>query len=166
MAPLRTRPTARVILLDPQHRVLMMYGRLPSRPRGPGAWFTIGGGIEPGESVHEAAAREIVEESGLTDAVLGPIVWYGEILGRNRHGDPVLVQDHYVLAHTQGGDIDRSGWQVLERELIDDIAWWRAQDIAASPDTFYPQELAALLPDLIAGRIPASPIRLADRVVE
>jgi 8-oxo-dGTP pyrophosphatase MutT (NUDIX family) len=164
--PIRIRPTARVILLDPQNRVLLMKGRLPARPQGPAAWFTIGGGVEPGESVHEAAAREIVEETGFTDAVLGAIVWTGEVRALTRRREPVLVQDHYILARTCGGAIDKSGWQALEREFVDDIAWWRHTEIAASQDTFYPLELATLLPDLIAGHAPASPIRLPDRVVD
>ena len=54
--PYRERPTARVLLLDPDDRILLMKGRLPSNPDAPGVWFTIGGGIEPGESLYEAAA--------------------------------------------------------------------------------------------------------------
>ena len=35
------RPTARVVLLDRADRILLMKGRLPSRPGGPGYWFAV-----------------------------------------------------------------------------------------------------------------------------
>ena len=45
---MRERLTARVVMLDPKDRVLLMQGRLPGRPDGPAFWFTIGGGVEDG----------------------------------------------------------------------------------------------------------------------
>jgi hypothetical protein len=48
---MRERPTARVLLLDAQDRILLMKGRLPSDPTGPGAWFTLGGGVEAGRDL-------------------------------------------------------------------------------------------------------------------
>ena len=53
------RPTARVVLLDARDRLLLMKGRLPGAG-GEWAWFTVGGGVEPCETVLQAASREIV----------------------------------------------------------------------------------------------------------
>jgi 8-oxo-dGTP diphosphatase len=157
---IRQRPTARVLLLDPADRILLMKGRLPSDPAAPGAWFTIGGGVEPGETVLQAAAREIVEETGLADARLGPIVWRGEQILRDRQQRPVRFIEHYVLARTAGGALSRAGWQALEREFVDDMRWWTRDDLAACPEPVFPRGLAARLVDLIAGRLPASPVIL------
>ena len=70
----RERLTARVLLLDPEGRILLMRGRLPGDPEAPRVWFTVGGGIEPGESAEAAAAREIVEETGFLDAQLDSVL--------------------------------------------------------------------------------------------
>ena len=124
--PYRERPTARVLLFDPDDRILLMKGRLPSNPDAPGVWFTIGGGIEPGESLYEAAAREVIEETGFTDVVLGEIAWRGEVMLPDRKQRPVLFKDTFILARCAGGRVSRDGWQALEREFVDDMRWWTA----------------------------------------
>ncbi len=158
---MRERITARVILLDPRDRILLMKGRLPSDPGAPGAWFTVGGGVEPGETLPQAAAREIVEETGFRDAVLGPVVWYSEEILHDRKRRPLVVKQSYVVARCGGGEVSRDGWQPLERELVDDIRWWTLGDLIACRDDVYPLGLAERLPDILAGRYPPQPLILA-----
>ena len=149
------RPTARVLLLDRADRILLMKGRLPSAPERPGAWFTVGGGVEPGETFIEAAAREVREETGIVDFILGPVVWVRE--GVMRMPEPMLFKECYVLARCDGGEPVRDGWNAFERELIDDIRWWTVPDLQATTDRVFPPGLAQRLPDLIAGRLPLLP---------
>jgi len=152
------RPTARVLLLDRDDRILLLKGRLPGAPAGPGSWFTVGGGLEPGETFVQAAAREIREETGITDAVLGPVVWVRE--GVLHIPEPRLFRESYILARCEGGEPSRDGWDALERELIDDVRWWTLVELALTTDAVFPPGLARLLPDIIAGRLPAEPIRI------
>ena len=148
------RPTVRVLLLDRDGRILLMKGRLPGMP-GQGAWFTVGGKVEEGESYLEAATREIAEETGILDAELGPVVWLREgVLGIPH---PTRFVEQYVVARCDAAEPSRHGWQPDERELIDDIRWWTLQELTVTPDAVFPPGLAQLLPDVLAGRFPPAP---------
>ena len=155
---MRERLTARVLLLDPQGRILLMKGRLPGRPDGPAFWYSIGGGVEDGETLAQAAAREIVEETGLTDAVLGPTVWRDEVILRDIDGEERLFKQYYVVARTAGGDPSRQGWLPHERLLTDDMRWWTQGELQLTQDTVYPIGMAVLLADVLAGRIAPEPL--------
>lgn len=154
----RERLTARVLLLDPDGRILLMRGRLPGDPEAPHVWFTVGGGIEPGESAEAAAAREIVEETGLTDARLGPVVWTGEAMLHDRKRRPVHFRERFLVAWTRGGELSREGWRPLEREFVDEVRWWTLAELAQTRETVYPEGLAELLVDVIAGRLAPDPL--------
>lgn len=155
---MRERQTARVLLLDPDGRILLMRGRLPHDPSAPAVWFTVGGGMEPGESVAETAAREIVEETGLADAVIGPVVWYAEALLYDRKQRPVHFKETFVIARTAGGALSQAGWQPLEREFVEALRWWTLGELQLTDDPVYPEGLAELLPDVLAGRYAAEPL--------
>lgn len=68
------RRVARVVLLDPQDRILLLHGHEPDDPCDDW-WFTPGGGVEGTETREEAALRELAEETGITDVELGPVLW-------------------------------------------------------------------------------------------
>jgi 8-oxo-dGTP pyrophosphatase MutT (NUDIX family) len=158
---MRDRLTARVVLLDPDDRILLVKGRLPDNPDGPAFWYTVGGGLEEGESLQEAAVREVGEETGFTDIALGALLWYDEVILADIRLEPRLFKQHYILARTAGGQLSRDGWEDYEHQLSDDMCWWTLGEIRRSRDTFYPIGLADLLTDVLAGRIAAEPLVVA-----
>ncbi len=79
MSTFPDRHTARALLFDPADRLLLIQYEAARDLAGrkPGDrlfWYTPGGGIDPGETAEQACARELMEEVGLRDAVIGPLV--------------------------------------------------------------------------------------------
>ena len=65
------RPAARVLLIDDQNRLLLLCARFSEGE----VWIMPGGTLEPGETIEQAAARQLWEETGVQSAELGPCVW-------------------------------------------------------------------------------------------
>jgi 8-oxo-dGTP pyrophosphatase MutT (NUDIX family) len=145
---MRERITVRVLLFDPAGRLLLMKGRFAGDPQGAGAWFTVGGGVEPGETLEACARREIAEETGFTHVRLGPLVWTREVVYPGQGAEPVRFSEHYFLAWCDGGELTRDGWDEAERALIDDIRWWSPEDLAANAEPVFPERLSELLAEL------------------
>lgn len=159
---MRERDSVRVLLLSPQKRLLLIKYRNVgkdgvSRP----CWTTAGGGGDDGETALQAAAREIVEETGIASAVLGPIVWYCED-SRRSGAWQVRHKENFVVAFSPTEALQRHGWTEHERDEILEMAWWTAEDIAASSETIYPPNLGAALKPILDGVYPDGVARLPD----
>jgi 8-oxo-dGTP pyrophosphatase MutT (NUDIX family) len=144
------RPAARVVLVDDSGRTLLLRGCDPARP-GLRWWFTPGGGLNPGESSAEGAARELFEETGLRvdPAELGEPVWHQVIEFSYDHRR--YRQDQYFyLYRVPEWRIDTTGFDPEERRTIDAHRWWSAAELDSTDETVYPEELADLLRHFLA----------------
>lgn len=146
------RRGARILLLDPADRLLMVRGHDMDEPER-GWWFTVGGGIDPGESARVAAVRELREETGLR---LEPEVLHGPVLRRSavfaflRH--TVRQDEEFFLARVQEpGDLTDAGWTAVERAFMDEIRWWHLDELARVTDEVFPVGLVDLVRGLLPG---------------
>lgn len=142
------RPTSRWLILDGRGRVLLFRFQFGEGPlAGATFWATPGGGCEPGESFEEAARRELFEETGLTVADPGAQVAQVRVSFRIPDGRMADVDQRFFLLRTEDFDLSSAGWTEEERGVLVEHRWWSLDQIRASTETIWPQELA----DILAG---------------
>jgi len=166
------RRVARVVLLDPDERILLLHGHEPDDPSDDW-WFTPGGGLEGDETREEAALRELAEETGITEVELGPVLWRRKcsfpFAGRRWDQD-----EWYYLARTAGtagtaGTAETTpvaaGLTELERRSVAGARWWTCQELTEAHETVYPTRLAELLRRVLDEGPPATPEVLDTEIV-
>ena len=142
-----SRRAARVILIDDAGRVLLFRGGDPARPEAGTWWFTPGGGVDDGESVEDAARREVREETGLGVTELGPVVLERRI--EFEFEGRILDQDEVFFAVTVNAfDVDDREWTDLERRSVFEHRWWTRADLGTTREMVYPEGLDELLSTL------------------
>jgi 8-oxo-dGTP pyrophosphatase MutT (NUDIX family) len=159
---MRSRPVAKIVLLDEQCRIFL-FRYENERPLGPGGsgpqsyWTTPGGGVEEGETFDTAARRELREETGVLTAHVGACIW------RRRKrlecdGGMHLQDEHYFLSTVRARDLDVGACPERTCRAYGGCRWWHLWEIESSGETFFPEGLARLLARIVCGDVPAIPI--------
>ncbi|WP_432151063.1 NUDIX hydrolase [Streptomyces sp. bgisy029] len=156
------RRVARVVLLDPDDRILLLHGHEPGDP-GNDWWFTPGGGLEGEETHEEAARRELAEETGITDIELGPVLWK-RICSFPFDGRRWDQDEWYFLARTAQTATAPQGLTELELRSVSGLRWWTSAELLAARETVYPTRLAELLRTLLDEGPPSVPLVLAAEI--
>jgi 8-oxo-dGTP pyrophosphatase MutT (NUDIX family) len=138
------RLAARVLLLDPEGRVLLIQGGDPAAPEAGVWWITPGGGLEPGEDARSAAMREAFEETGrhLTD-LTGPVARRSSVFPFD--GRLIEQREQYFVAHVPAFEPTTEGWTELERRALVRLRWWTVEELRTTAETVYPERLADLV---------------------
>ncbi|MGZ0146995.1 NUDIX hydrolase [Kribbella sp. WER1] len=128
----RRRTTARVLPVRPDGRVLLLHGWDPLRP-GTTYWFTIGGGVEDGETLTDAACRELREEVGIEL----PAADLGTPLASNTiefeyGGSRIIQRQTFYAVAVDRVDVTFANQEEIEQQTISEHGWWYGDDLEAT----------------------------------
>ena len=158
MKELRLRQAARAIVLDPDDRILLV----GFDHRGSMLWETPGGGLGEDETYEQAACRELLEETGLEEVELGPVVW------TRRHVEPFgegrwdgQAERFYLVRAPAFEPVPRLSPEELRVEGMTAVRWWELDELEATDAILVPRRLPALVRELILYGPPPAPLDVA-----
>ncbi len=156
---LRIRQAVRALMVTPDQHILLVRFEFPDAT----VWSLPGGGIDPGESDLAALRRELIEEVGLHDPVVGSHVWNREHIIAHDDGLWDGQRDRYFLVEA-GERFDPApalSWEQLRAERLHELRWWHIDDVeTATADGiwFSPRRLGQLLRELVTHGPPSAPV--------
>jgi 8-oxo-dGTP pyrophosphatase MutT (NUDIX family) len=158
------RQAARVVLLDPHNRVLLLEASDPADPSKAPWWEIPGGGMHHGEPSETAAARELYEETGIADVEMGPCVWSHHAVF-SFGGYRFDQHERIHVARADGGEYRPAALEALEAAAFAGARWWPLDDLAAlaaAGGRIIPPWLVQQLPDVLSAGWPTEPIDMGE----
>lgn len=146
--------TVKLLLVDEADRVLLIHAT--DRRTGDVFWYPVGGGVEAGESLQEAAVREAHEETGLTALPPGAHVWTRDHT-YTFDGRAMEVHEDWLLHRVHHFDPSPVDLSDHESATILGFRWWHAAELSRTDDTVFPPMLGSLLAALLRDGPPRVP---------
>lgn len=147
------RPTARVILLNNDNKVLLLKMTLNNKS----FWLTPGGKIEDGEGAFSTAKRELLEETGIKEATFfsdSPVFYYERIGDCN--GKQTFFKEHIFVAYAQNTHVHFDNLMEYEKDEISGFVWWDIAEFIEKKEMLFPENLAADIQNFIYKNITTS----------
>jgi len=161
---MRTRPTVRMLVIDPQQRILLFKIENdvpldPARPDMTVYWGTPGGGVDAGETFEQAGLRELWEETGMRAAALGPWVRRrSQIL--HFPDEQVQFVERYYLMPVTTSQVALTNLHPGEQQVYRAHHWWTLAELRQPDVPILPPGLPDFLAALLQGDIPPEPVQL------
>ena len=160
------RKAVRVLLVNERQELLLMkvefnnLKKVDGTPSPSRYWITLGGKIENGENIQDAAIREIYEEAGITSVTIGPVVWFETF--HLSYNDVLSKYDNtYIVMKTKEHDISDTHWTDGEKNYVKDIRWFSLNDLEKEKRDIHPVNptlAQQYFPEIFKGNYPEVPL--------
>ena len=131
----------RVLVVEPAGRLLLMKWRDPEDGRC--AWEPPGGGVEPGETLAEAAERELLEEAGIVARVGAR--WLRAGRDDTWKGERRRRSEAYFAARAADDTVDPQMPTAEERSTLLEWRWTVPEDLRGLDAPVHPPDPFGLL---------------------
>lgn len=139
------RRAARGIVLAPGPTVLLQQGQDPLDASQPPYWFLPGGGIDAGESPAGALRRELLEECGLRDLKVGPLLWEQRAVFRFAGIDFDQAEQVLLVRVPVAVEVRPTALESLEALAFRAARWWPLDEVVTTSEVVHPVDLATRL---------------------
>lgn len=139
------RRAARVVLLDPDGRVLLLRHDPAPGTSEAACWYLPGGGIMPFEALEAAARRELREEVGISELVLGPVIGQRPDVSFVFRGHRIVQDEWYLAGRVSSPHVGSGLRGDGEQRAVDAHRWWSMDELAACGEEVVPPGLAGLV---------------------
>lgn len=156
ISALRIREAVRGLVVDSEGRVLLVRFEFPTGTR----WALPGGGLDAGETHHDALRRELAEEVGLHDPLIGAHLW-------NRLHIVAFMSGEFDGQREQIYEVDvpagfdpqpQFSWEQLNAEFVFELRWWTLTELKQARVDTAPRDLVRLLHNYLTMGPPPQPI--------
>lgn len=145
-----------MLVIDEQDRVLLLHSSGFVTPESE-FFVTVGGGVDPGESAAEAAARELFEETGLR-VDPGEL---GEPVGHTAGTWWLGYEDHvFFHVRVERFTVDFAHLEASEIGELTGFAWLSVDEVREVDAGVFPVPVADLAKRLVGGEVPVEPVEL------
>jgi 8-oxo-dGTP pyrophosphatase MutT (NUDIX family) len=150
------RAAARVLVIDETSRLLLVSAKDPDDGRR--IWFAPGGTVETGETLQQAALRELREEvEGLSSVSLHGPIW------KRRHlhtfaGRLIDLTEWYFVTRVQAANVRGVTETGVGRRYFEAWRWWSVEDLEACDGILAPSRLPDLFLPVLRDDQPDEPI--------
>ena len=146
------RTAIRLLVIDEAGSLLLLHYLTPDT--GEDFWCTPGGALDDGETVEQAASRELCEETGWRGAIaLGEPVWSREHVFRI--GDGRLFRQHetYHALRVPHFEPRAENPSEFEARAVTGMRWWTLAELTAAHETMQPPQLPRLMAEVLSRRM-------------